>query len=61
MLLFYQVNHMLQIAQKYEAVANESGLAGVSTNDAQAICNMLVNLPCIATVSFAFLQFLLAL
>uniref|UniRef100_A0A453T780 Transcriptional corepressor SEUSS n=2 Tax=Aegilops tauschii subsp. strangulata TaxID=200361 RepID=A0A453T780_AEGTS len=35
-----QVNHLLQIAQKYQAAANESGPAGVSTNDAQAICNM---------------------
>ncbi|KAM3297937.1 hypothetical protein ACQJBY_039741 [Aegilops geniculata] len=34
------VNHLLQIAQKYQAAANESGPAGVSTNDAQAICNM---------------------
>jgi hypothetical protein len=50
MLLFYQVNHLLQIAQKYQAAANESGPAGVSTNDAQAICNMLVNPACIATL-----------
>ncbi|KAF7104715.1 hypothetical protein CFC21_105590 [Triticum aestivum] len=35
-----QVNHLLQIAQKYQAAATESGPAGVSTNDAQAICNM---------------------
>jgi hypothetical protein len=49
----FQVNHMLQVAQKYQAAANESGPAGVSTNDAQAICNMLVNLAFITTVTFA--------
>ncbi|KAK1613105.1 hypothetical protein QYE76_036778 [Lolium multiflorum] len=38
-----QVNHMLQVAQKYQAAANESGPAGVSNNDAQAICNMFVS------------------
>ncbi|CAM0908789.1 unnamed protein product [Alopecurus aequalis] len=38
-----QVSHMLQVAQKYQAAASESGPAGVSTNDAQAICNMFVS------------------
>ena len=44
---------MLQVAQKYQAAANESGPAGVSTNDAQAICNMFVSLAFIATITFA--------
>uniref|UniRef100_A0ACD5ZH41 Uncharacterized protein n=1 Tax=Avena sativa TaxID=4498 RepID=A0ACD5ZH41_AVESA len=38
-----QVNRMLQVAQKYQAALNESGPAGVSTNDAQAICDMFVS------------------
>jgi len=41
-LLFFQVNNLLQVAQKYQAVASESGSAGISNNDAQTICNMLV-------------------
>ena len=39
----FQVNNLLQVAQKYQAAASESGPAGVSNNDAQTICNMLVN------------------
>ncbi|KAE8792177.1 putative transcriptional regulator SLK3 [Hordeum vulgare] len=38
-----QVNHLLQIAQKYQAATNESGPAGVSANDAEAICNLFVS------------------
>jgi len=34
---------MLQVAQKYQAANNESGPAGVSTNDAQAICDLFVS------------------
>lgn len=41
-LLSFQVNNLLQVAQKYQAVVNESGSAGISNNDAQTICNMLV-------------------
>ncbi|XP_066369701.1 probable transcriptional regulator SLK2 isoform X1 [Miscanthus floridulus] len=37
-----QVNNLLQVAQKYQAVVNESGSAGISNNDAQTICNMFV-------------------
>lgn len=37
-----QVTHLLQVAQKYQAAATESGPAGVSSNDAQTICNMFV-------------------
>ncbi|KAL5211760.1 hypothetical protein ABZP36_022607 [Zizania latifolia] len=37
-----QVNHLLQVAQKYQTVTTESGPAGVSNNDAQTICNMFV-------------------
>ncbi|XP_034581226.1 probable transcriptional regulator SLK3 isoform X2 [Setaria viridis] len=37
-----QVNNLLQVAQKYQAAASESGPAGVSNNDAQTICNMFV-------------------
>uniref|UniRef100_A0A0E0L773 Transcriptional regulator SLK2 n=1 Tax=Oryza punctata TaxID=4537 RepID=A0A0E0L773_ORYPU len=37
-----QVAHLLQVAQKYQTVATESGPAGVSNNDAQNICNMFV-------------------
>ncbi|KAG8094060.1 hypothetical protein GUJ93_ZPchr0012g19709 [Zizania palustris] len=38
-----QVNHLLQVAQKYQTAATESGPAGVSNNDAQTICNMFVS------------------
>lgn len=38
----FQVNNLLQVAQKFQAAASESGPAGVSNNDAQTICNMLV-------------------
>jgi len=38
----FQVNNLLQVAQKYQAAASESDPAGVSNNDAQTICNMLV-------------------
>ncbi|KAF8732189.1 hypothetical protein HU200_016163 [Digitaria exilis] len=37
-----QVNNLLQVAQKYQAAASESGPAGVSNSDAQTICNMFV-------------------
>ncbi|XP_062188737.1 probable transcriptional regulator SLK2 [Phragmites australis] len=37
-----QVNNLLQVAHKYQAVTTESGPAGVSNNDAQTICNMFV-------------------
>uniref|UniRef100_A0A0D9WL87 Transcriptional regulator SLK2 n=1 Tax=Leersia perrieri TaxID=77586 RepID=A0A0D9WL87_9ORYZ len=37
-----QVAQLLQVAQKYQTVATESGPAGVSQNDAQNICNMFV-------------------
>uniref|UniRef100_A0A0D3GC82 Transcriptional regulator SLK2 n=1 Tax=Oryza barthii TaxID=65489 RepID=A0A0D3GC82_9ORYZ len=37
-----QVAHLLQVAQKYQTVATESGPAGVSNSDAQNICNMFV-------------------
>ncbi|CAN6165236.1 unnamed protein product [Urochloa humidicola] len=37
-----QVNNLLQVAQKYQGAASESGPAGVSNNDAQTICNMFV-------------------
>ncbi|XP_062186792.1 probable transcriptional regulator SLK3 isoform X2 [Phragmites australis] len=37
-----QVNNLLQVAQKYQAAATESGPAGVSNNDAQTVCNMFV-------------------
>lgn len=48
----FQVNNLLQVAQKYQAAASESGPAGVSNNDAQTICNMLVNSVCFTAVSF---------
>ncbi|AQL02462.1 probable transcriptional regulator SLK2-like isoform X1 [Zea mays] len=38
-----QVNNLLQVAQKFQAVVSESGSAGISNNDAQTICNMFVN------------------
>jgi hypothetical protein len=47
----FQVNNLLQVAQKYQAAASESGPAGVSNNDAQTICNMLVNRLCFIFVS----------
>ncbi|XP_072981034.1 probable transcriptional regulator SLK2 [Typha angustifolia] len=37
-----QVNQLLQVAQKYQVAANESGSAGVSQQDLQASCNMFV-------------------
>ncbi|XP_062233733.1 probable transcriptional regulator SLK2 [Phragmites australis] len=37
-----QVNNLLQVAQKYQAAASESGPAGISNGDAQTICNMFV-------------------
>ncbi|CAL5078503.1 unnamed protein product [Urochloa decumbens] len=37
-----QVNYLLQVAQKYQGAARESGPAGVSNNDVQTICNMFV-------------------
>ncbi|KAK3124531.1 hypothetical protein QOZ80_7BG0587930 [Eleusine coracana subsp. coracana] len=37
-----QVNNLLQIAQKYQSTAAESGPTGVSNNDTQTICNMFV-------------------
>ncbi|AQK80078.1 putative transcriptional regulator SLK2 [Zea mays] len=37
-----QVNNLLQVVQKYQAVVTESGSAGISNNDAQTICNMFV-------------------
>ncbi|GJN10192.1 hypothetical protein PR202_ga28266 [Eleusine coracana subsp. coracana] len=36
------VNNLLQIAQKYQSTAAESGPTGVSNNDTQTICNMFV-------------------
>ncbi|WVZ62041.1 hypothetical protein U9M48_011830 [Paspalum notatum var. saurae] len=41
-ILPFQVNNLLQVAQKYQATSSESGPAGVSNNDAQTICNMFV-------------------
>jgi hypothetical protein len=38
----FQVNNLLQVAQKFQTAATENGPAGVSNNDAQTICNMLV-------------------
>ncbi|WVZ62031.1 hypothetical protein U9M48_011821 [Paspalum notatum var. saurae] len=37
-----QVSNLLQVAQKYQAASSESGPTGVSSNDAQTICNMFV-------------------
>uniref|UniRef100_A0A0A9CPL8 Transcriptional regulator SLK2 n=1 Tax=Arundo donax TaxID=35708 RepID=A0A0A9CPL8_ARUDO len=37
-----QVSNLLQVAQKYQSAASESGPAGVSNSDAQTICNMFV-------------------
>ncbi|KAL6861602.1 hypothetical protein ACP4OV_017302 [Aristida adscensionis] len=37
-----QVHNLLQVAQKYQDAASESGPAGVSNEDAQTICNMFV-------------------
>ncbi|KAL6647890.1 hypothetical protein ACP70R_015327 [Stipagrostis hirtigluma subsp. patula] len=34
------VHNLLQVAQKYQAAASESGPAGMSNNDVQTICNM---------------------
>jgi hypothetical protein len=39
-----QVNNLLQVAQNYQTAVSESGPAGISNNDAQTICNMLVSL-----------------
>jgi hypothetical protein len=41
-MIAFQVNNLLQVAQKYQAAASESGPSGVSNSDAQTICNMLV-------------------
>ena len=40
--LSFQVNNLLQVAQNYQTAVSESGPAGISNNDAQTICNMLV-------------------
>jgi len=42
--LSFQVNNLLQVAQNYQTAVSESGPAGISNNDAQTICNMLVSL-----------------
>lgn len=42
MLLFFHARNMLQVARNYQAIANKNGSAGVSNNDAQCTCNMLV-------------------
>lgn len=39
-ILPFQVNNLLQIAQKYQSTAADSGPNGVSNNDAQSICSM---------------------
>ncbi|KAL6606302.1 hypothetical protein ACP70R_041955 [Stipagrostis hirtigluma subsp. patula] len=37
-----QVHNLLQVAQKYQTAASESGPSGLSNNDAHTICNMFV-------------------
>ncbi|WOK95182.1 putative transcriptional regulator SLK2 isoform X1 [Canna indica] len=41
-----QVNQLLQVAQKYQTSANESGSAGVPNQDLQASCNMFITTGC---------------
>jgi hypothetical protein len=39
----FQVNNLLQVAQRYQAATSGSGPARVSNDEAQTICDMLVN------------------
>jgi len=48
----FQVNNLLQVAQRYQAAASGSGPARVSNDEAQTICNMLVNRLCFTAVLF---------
>lgn len=42
-LSYFQVNQLLQVAQKCQAGATESGSAGGSNQDLQSSCNMWVD------------------